>query len=264
MKIPSNANPEIQGAFREVWDTLNRFNSKDINLNGRRIINAGSAVEGSDYIRSADAESAFGFNVVYNKLKAAGLDDFPGQLRELQPSKVTIVTSTTTPRQTDSGKLFYETDTGALKFCTGSGYVTITYNFSAGTYVTRPSATTLSDGVIYYSTDSTTLFIVNTGAWVYLAGAFVDTLAYIPTLGTGDADFIFFPTDYEHFLRWTGAAWQFKKGDDGSRYYRDTDGTAPTVGVWGLCDGSTYACLNADGTTTNVTPATVTNRYIRR
>lgn len=50
MKIPSTASPEVQQAFREVWAAVDRLGGAlNIDLQGRRITNAGPAVSGDDY-----------------------------------------------------------------------------------------------------------------------------------------------------------------------------------------------------------------------
>jgi len=78
-------------------------------------------------------------------------------------------------------------------------------------------------------------------------------LASQPSLGSSDAGYVLFVTDYAHMVYWDGSAWQWLDGDRPGRFsdfYAD-----PGVG-WGLCDGSTYALLTVGGaslTTTNVT-----------
>lgn len=51
MKIPSTAPPEIQQSFREVYLALDPWaGGKNIDLKGRRLMNAGAAVADSDYV----------------------------------------------------------------------------------------------------------------------------------------------------------------------------------------------------------------------
>jgi hypothetical protein len=54
MRIPTSAPPDVQLAFREVWQALDQVKpaSKIINrdLQGKRIINAGDAVDPQDYV----------------------------------------------------------------------------------------------------------------------------------------------------------------------------------------------------------------------
>lgn len=125
MKIPANASAEVKAAFQELWNAMDGLTRRDIDLNGRRVVNAGGPIQGSDYIRRQDVAADYSFDNFYEQLKTKGLDGFPGKLAELQPAKILRVTSTTNPKATDPGLLFLETDTGLMKYTTGSGYVTI-------------------------------------------------------------------------------------------------------------------------------------------
>lgn len=58
-----------------------------------------------------------------------------------------------------------------------------------------------------------------------------------PTLAVGDAGFLFYATDYQHLYRWSGTAWAYAPGDDGSGYFGFWS-EAPTTGFWQLCDGT--------------------------
>jgi hypothetical protein len=81
------------------------------------------------------------------------------------------------------------------------------------------------------------------------------TLAAQPTLGVGDAGFIYNITDYGHRVRWTGSVWEWAPGDPGNDYFAFFR-AAPTANGWQVCDGSTVARLVIGGatlTTSNVT-----------
>lgn len=72
-------------------------------------------------------------------------------------------------------------------------------------------------------------------------------------LVAADVGTLYFVTDFNHFVRWSGTAWTFMDG--GNRFFADHE-TAPGVG-WGLCDGSTYNVLTVGATLTTssfVTP----------
>lgn len=59
MKIPSTASPEVQQAFRELWAAVERLGgAQNVDLQGRRILNAGPAVSGTDYVTLDDLRSA--------------------------------------------------------------------------------------------------------------------------------------------------------------------------------------------------------------
>lgn len=50
MRIPSTAPPDVQQALRDVWDALDQLlGGKNLDLHGRRIVNAGEPIDGGDY-----------------------------------------------------------------------------------------------------------------------------------------------------------------------------------------------------------------------
>lgn len=111
---------------------------------------------------------------------------------------------------------------------------------------------------LYFETDAnSTLIYRSTGtAWAYAGGMNRGTLASLPaTLGADDSGYIYEVTDYWHLLRWNGANWIWGPGDVGSGYYQlfEAAPSTPAANAWQICDGSTVARLNSDGTTTNVT-----------
>lgn len=130
-------------------------------------------------------------------------------------------------------------------------------HFPAGSYPT---------GTLFFETDRTVIYIVQAGAWVWWSGAMADVLANQPTdLGADDVGFPFQATDYKHLFRWGGAAFAFDSNDPGSGWLVvDHPGFFLTNGLYGLCDGSTYAVAQTDATTMPVTPAVAANTYIRR
>lgn len=74
---------------------------------------------------------------------------------------------------------------------------------------------------------------------------------------------VWVPAPYQHLLRFTGTAWSFAPGDNGSGYTQAFL-TAPTADGWQLCNGGTFSYLKADGTIANqVLPNTV-GLYFRR
>jgi hypothetical protein len=128
--------------------------------------------------------------------------------------------------------------------------------YAAGTY---------REGSLLAITDHPLLFVSKAQAWAYKAGHFRDTLANIPTaaLGTADAGLLYDVTDYDHILRWSGSAWGWGTGNPSPSGIYGLFESAPTTNGWQLCNGSTVARLNADGTTTNVSvPDVTTPRYL--
>jgi len=50
-KVPPSAAPDVQAAIRELWAEIDRLNgSRNVDWHGRRIINAGEAVDPGDYV----------------------------------------------------------------------------------------------------------------------------------------------------------------------------------------------------------------------
>jgi|SRR6266850_2632893 len=91
-------------------------------------------------------------------------------------------------------------------------------------------------------------------AWVYLSGVMVGALAALPNdLGPNDNRFLFYATDFFHAYRWSAnvAVWRLAPGDPGSGYMVMTSGAAPHGGKWHICDGSTQAVAQDNGTTAN-------------
>ncbi len=113
------------------------------------------------------------------------------------------------------------------------------------------------DGRVYAETDSGSTLVYRStgGAWKYAWGRTRTTLANILTgLGANDTGLINVVTDYSHGLLWSGSAWGWDDEDSGSGFYAMFEAAPSGYGTnaWALCDGSTVARLNPDGTTTNV------------
>jgi hypothetical protein len=55
MKIPPLLNlPDIQQAFRDLWAKVDPLLSGNIDMKGRRIINAGKSADPNDYVTKAE------------------------------------------------------------------------------------------------------------------------------------------------------------------------------------------------------------------
>jgi hypothetical protein len=92
------------------------------------------------------------------------------------------------------------------------------------------------------------------------------TLASITgSLGTNDAGYLYFATDFDRVYRWTGSAWEDAPGQPMRgmmAYFRGAQ--LPGTG-WGLCDGTTYTMSTSTaGTQSYVSPnLTGSNRFVR-
>lgn len=209
MNIPANASPEIQECFRTLLSKIEKLERFDIDMKGKRVVGASDSVSPNDYTTKNEIERGYSFNRFYELLKARGLDGFTGELADPQKAKLTVTTSTAGQSVTNVGQLVYETDTGLIKYENGSTLQQVNSNLQAGTYANRPVATSLADGVGYYATDQDTLYVVETGTWVWLTGIMVGTLApdQRPTLAAGDVGFLFRTSDTAELYRWSGTAW---------------------------------------------------------
>ncbi len=121
---------------------------------------------------------------------------------------------------------------------------------------------------LFYATDHNYVAWLSDGAkWSYVSGknyaAQSGLTAIAATLGTNDVGYLIGVTDFTHTLKWSGTAWGFAEGDDGSGYISSFL-IAPTGGTWGICDGSTYTYLKADGTTgSQAVPDLSTAAYLK-
>jgi hypothetical protein len=110
--------------------------------------------------------------------------------------------------------------------------------------------------------------IAGANAWVYYSGSMRGTLSpdQKPTdLGTNDAGFLFFATDFAHTYRWNGSAWRYaiEFGDPGSGQIEWWIVAPNNNGVYQLCDGtSTTRSLNT-GATAAVTTPNLVGSYIK-
>ncbi len=68
---------DIQASFRDIHASLTPLLTQDINLNGRRVINASPALDGRDYLTKRQAEAKYGFDYFYRRLKTRGARWFP-------------------------------------------------------------------------------------------------------------------------------------------------------------------------------------------
>lgn len=154
-----------------------------------------------------------------------------------------------------SGDTFSPTWVGATIVIDGTDYTVATYVSSIQLTVTSTAGT---PGAVAFS--------VKSGKWLWVSGQGASTQANLPTdLLTTDAGALWAVTDYMHLLQWTGAAWDWSESDAGSRYIvMGTPTGAPNQGLWGACDGTAYAVLNANGTTSNITTPNLTGEvYIK-
>jgi hypothetical protein len=119
----------------------------------------------------------------------------------------------------------------------------------------------LVDGTLWTETDTGLVYQWRTAskplAWSYAAGVYARTQAQLAalaaTLKASDSGLLVNVTDYAHVLQWTGAAWSWGPGEQGSGML-EAFAVAPTGSGWHVCDGSAgVKYLKSDGTTGTVT-----------
>lgn len=150
--------------------------------------------------------------------------------------------------------------------------VTSSSGVKFGTHAARAALSPASNiGSLYIETDRNNLiyqaqYVSGVGSWVYVDGVYNRTQSQLATLAasltTADASLQVNVTDYVHILQWTGTAWQWGPGENGSGMLQGF-AVAPGAG-WHVCDGSSVNYLKSDGTTGSVTtPNPLTPSYMK-
>jgi hypothetical protein len=245
-KVPSSVElQDVQQSFRYIWQFLNPLLKAQPDMNGRRYTNVGDAQTDRQWVTLGQADRRYQSlpdmkSPTYrdpNKHIDDEISKLAAKLRDLE--SLAVQQAAVPQERLDVGVEVFQ-DTHANRA-----------NYPAAAY---------SEGWLYCETDRDVVYVLrlisNVRTWIYLEGIHQDDLASIPTdLGTTDVGFLYSVSDYGHILRWGGSAWTFGPGDPGSGYVviGKPDGSAPNGGLWGLCNGSAYAVLNANGTTSSVT-----------
>src|SRR3990167_2341828 len=205
----------IQMFARDINNKFAALMDRNVDMNGRRIINAGKSVGSFDYVTRMELNDGL------SSLSKEQTDVIQGLLNIDKPVRYDVFANRG-PAIAYDGRVFIATD---------------------------------FDHIGWYS---------NGAAWKYIFGvreiAQASIAAFVANLGTNDEGCLINVTDYTHSLRWTGSTTEFAPGDSGSFYFQDFPGT-PTGGTWGLCDGTAYTYLQADGTTASYTTKNLTGHY---
>jgi hypothetical protein len=106
----------------------------------------------------------------------------------------------------------------------------------------------ISQGAVLYH--STKVFMDELGCfWSRVHEGTV--LPDVTSWGMEHQGYLFFHTTYLHFLRWTGAVWEWAPGELGGGFFC---GFAIDPGLgWKECDGTSTTYLKGDGTTRTLT-----------
>ena len=69
MRIPGNGQlKELQECFRRLWQELDALTTRNIDLHGKRIINAGPAEDDLDYVTKRDLDEVK--NAIWEKINS--------------------------------------------------------------------------------------------------------------------------------------------------------------------------------------------------
>lgn len=268
----------LNRALRQTWDRLDALEGRrgivelgaDINLNEHKVTNSADPEDSGDLVPLSYADDNYGPAAIAAALQIAGsnplnVSQLRGVLYQPQPAAAPTASTTDVLNTATDGTLFvsggvlYRVDATVsppVAFPVGAvGTILSDTHANRANYL----AADYPLGSLFYETDRTVLYynkdISGTNTWFYISGTMRETLANKPTLSTEDEGFLFYGTDYHHTWRWSGSAWAYAPGDDGSGYYRHCQiaPNSPGASAWQLADGSTVARSNADTTTTSVT-----------
>ena len=145
MRIPQDATPDVRQAIREVWEELDRLLTKNIDLRGRRLMNAGPSVDARDYVTRAELT---GYVAPPVSVSGGGgfsgdVEDGTGKIARLDGSGTFSGNRTVTGDWTFNGSLAgsaFETGTGDV--LRADGTTTLAGNRSvsgAWTFTTNPA-----------------------------------------------------------------------------------------------------------------------------
>ena len=157
--------------------------------------------------------------------------------------------------------IYYETDRKVAYYSDGTNWIYLTGEMQ-DTFANRPADLGAHDANFLFletsrsaitSIDAYPVYRWTGAAWLLTAGTFARTQAQLATLAatltTNDVGAVVLVTDYNHRLRWSGSAWGWDDGEDGSGYIMPfLMDPSPSTG-WQVCDGTTATYLKSDGST---------------
>jgi len=167
--------------------------------------------------------------VIYQAYQGAWiLPACPPVLQDTHASRVANYPAANYP----PGTLFRETDTTALYATYGSVWVPAgalpTIEDTHANRLANYPAANYPVGTRFFETNSSQTdreveyiiqVVSGSNQWVYLSGVYTNIFANRPSgLGTNDAGFTFFSSDYTVTERWSGTAWQYVSGTTRSTY----------------------------------------------
>lgn len=156
------------------------------------------------------------------------------------------------------GSMYLETDRYGVIYTNLVVNAARTWVYLSGemraTWASRPLDLAANDiGFLFAPTDRLETHYRHDGASLkYIEGVQRGNLAGLPTLNADDTGYLYDVADYDHLLRWEGAAWNWGDHDRSGRIESFLVDPDPTTG-WALCNGGATDKLNYDGSVSAVT-----------
>jgi hypothetical protein len=242
MRVPTSAQPEVQQSFRELWAAIDKLQGPpNVDLSGRRMINAGNAQAPQDYVTLAQ---------VSGLTSAGGIIAVPAAPRPV--SGILVGTHadrlTTVAGGVRLGTAFFETDRAALYLAeldpdTHDQTWTIALCRPLRTADGLPDDLDAPDaGFTWFNQVGGVTMRWSGGAWNYYLGSKIDVFSARPDPDLADRGFLFIATDRGHQVWRKGASsWILLEGVGGPT--RTTLGSL-TGGL--TADDAGYLCAVTD------------------
>lgn len=214
--IPASASADVQAAFRAVeafrakWD-----GSQNIDLHGRRIINAGLGVDAFDYVTRLDLDTA-AMGTGEPDTLSAPQGTPPTVLYGLHAERLALSVGTLT-----EGTLFYETDRAALYQLQDDGAGALDWYLAMcrplRTSEAKPSDLGNNDaGFTWFDQVEGIYWRWSGGVWNYYIGSYRAAFASMPSAAEADRGFLFIASDRgDHVWRKGASAFQLLEGVGG-------------------------------------------------
>ena len=306
--IPADATPAVQAAFLGVRDALVVLQRPwsgpgNLDAKGRRVINAGRAIDPFDYVTRADLDDAI------ETIPDPEALPLPEAMIRYGTHSERIALG---PGRVDDGTFFYETDRATLYQAqwTTTPVWMLVMSRPLRTADAKPSDLTANDeGFTWFDQVAGVTWRWSGAAWHYYLGSLIDVFANrpttadrgflfiatdrggqvwrngvtawvllegvggpysanagsAPTLTTDDVGFVWKMADFDRLYRWTGTAWEDAAGQP-TRGMIDYFSDLMLPGAWwALCDGSSVTRSTPTGGTTSILVPNLTsvNRFIR-
>lgn len=186
MRIPASASPDVQGAFRELWTAFNPLLMRNVDFTGRRITNAGDAIEPRDYVTKIQLDTVG--DALHERLKDLEDEKRPkGKLELINAVRIAPFAQRGAPLRY-AGTLFVASD---------RNYVTWASDGSAWYYICgvqkgtlspdqKPTLTSVDEGYRFYSTDFEREYRWSGSAWADSPGQPPRSIQFFDVAPTGN------------------------------------------------------------------------------